>query len=102
MLFRQPGGIVGDLLLLLLRLNFNIRQQKQNKALLGSDFLPLMLDAGNCCCRISSVGAVSVREAAVKTAEYILFKLRNIWEKASTAAAKFQEIHRKLSPLDER
>jgi hypothetical protein len=73
MLFRQPGGIVGDLLLLLLRLNFNIRQQKQNKALLGSDFLPLMLDAGNCCCRISSVGAVSVREAAVKTAEYIRF-----------------------------
>jgi len=99
MLYRQPCGIVADLLLLLLRLNFIIRQQKQNKALPGSDFLPLLLDARNCCCIISSVEVVSVREAAVKTAEYIMFKLRDIWEKASTAAAKFQETHRKLSSL---
>ncbi len=102
MLYRQPGGIIGDLLLLLLRLDFIIRQQKQNKALLGSNFLPLLLDDGDCCCRISSVGAVFVRESAVKTAEYIMFKLRDIWEKASIAAAKFLEIHRKLSPLDAR
>jgi hypothetical protein len=102
MLFRQTSGIVCDLLLLLLRLNLNIRQQKQNKSLLGSDFLPLLLDVENCCYRISSRGVVYVREAAVKTAEYIMFKLRNIGEKASAAAAKFQEIHRKLSPLDGR
>jgi hypothetical protein len=100
MMYRQPGGIVGDLLLLLLRLNVIIRQQKQNKALLESGFMPLLLDAGNCCCRISRAGAVHVREAAVKTAEYIMFKLRNIREKASTAAAKFQKIHRKVSPLE--
>jgi hypothetical protein len=82
MLYRQPGGIVGDLLLLLLPQNCIIGQHKQNKSLLGSDFLPLLLDAGNYCCIISSVGVVSVREAAVKTAEYIMFKLRDIWEKS--------------------
>ena len=100
MLYRQPGGIVGDLVLLLLRLNFIIKQQKRNKALLGSDILPLLLDARNYCCRISSVGVVSVQKAAVKIVDYVMFKLRDILEKASIDAARFREIHRKLSPLD--
>jgi hypothetical protein len=39
------------------------------KVLLGSDFLPRLLDAGNCCCKISR-GQIW-REAAVK-------KLRNM------------------------